>query len=69
MNLYPLFALIAFAYAALVWFIIIKKPKSMMKLGKVEMFQKMIGEKATDIFYYVFGAIAAGLGVFFLTLS
>ncbi|GAB5494113.1 MAG: hypothetical protein Phog2KO_43280 [Phototrophicaceae bacterium] len=69
MNLYPLFALIAFGYGAAVWFIIYKKPKSMMKIGKIEMFQNMIGEKATDIFYYVFGAVAVGLGVYFLTLA
>ncbi len=66
MNWYPLIALIAFAYAAATLFIIIKKPPSMMKLGKVEIFQKMIGEKGTDILYYAVAALAIGIGVWAL---
>lgn len=69
MNWYPLLALVAFAYAGLCWYIIYKKPPSLMKIGKVEMFQKMLGEKGADIFYYAWGAIAAGLGIYLLILA
>ncbi len=66
MQWYPLIALIAFAYAAATLFIIIKKPPSMMKLGKVEIFQKLIGKKGTDILYYAVSILAIGIGIWAL---
>ena len=69
MNFYPLLALVAFAYAGVVWFVVIKQPPKYMKLAKLEAFQNMMGKTAANIFYYVWGTIAAGLGIFFLTLA
>jgi hypothetical protein len=66
MNWYPIIALVAFLYAALTLYIIIKKPPSMMKLGKVEMMQRLIGNSGTEILYYVVSLVAIGIGIWAL---
>lgn len=67
MNWYPLLALVAFAYAGLVFYIVIKKPPKLMTIGKLAAFQKMLGERGADIFYYAWGAGAVAIGIFLLT--
>lgn len=66
MNWYPLIALLAFLYAAAVFYIVIKKPPSLMQLGKLQMFQKLLGERGADIFYYVWGLLAVAIGIWAL---
>lgn len=68
MNWNPLFALLAFGYAGLVFWLTIKKPEKLWNIGKIQAFVKVLGERGTDIFFYIFGAAAAALGVWLLTL-
>ena len=63
MNWNPLFALLAFAYAGLVFWLTIKKPEKLWGIGKIQAFVKILGEKGTDIFFYIIGVAAAALGV------
>lgn len=66
MNGLALLGLILILYSILVVFITIKKPKSIWEMGKIKMFIKLLGEKGTIIFFYVFAAIALGFGIWLL---
>jgi len=69
MNWYPLLGLFALAYAVLVTYLAAtKKPKSIWNMGKVQAFVKVLGEKGTVIFFYVWGIAFAALGVWLFTL-
>jgi UDP-N-acetylmuramyl pentapeptide phosphotransferase/UDP-N-acetylglucosamine-1-phosphate transferase len=69
MNWYPLLALVAFAYAALVIYLAqTKKPEAIWNMAKIQAFVKVLGERGTVIFFYVWGAIFAGLGIWLITL-
>ncbi|WP_312649377.1 hypothetical protein [Proteiniclasticum sp.] len=61
-----LLGLILIAYAAAVVFLTLKKPEQIWNMAKIRMFRKVLGEKGTDIFFYVFALIAAGLGIWLL---
>jgi hypothetical protein len=68
MNWYPLLALLAFAYAGLVFFLVVKKPPKLWGIGKIQAFVKVLGDKGTDIFFYVWGIAFIGLGIWLMTL-
>ena len=68
MNWYPLLGLLALAYAGLVFWMVIKKPEKLWSIGKIQTMVKLMGEKGTDIFLYVFGTAFAGLGIWLFTL-
>lgn len=68
MNLFPLLGLVLLAYAAFVIWIAIKKPEKVWKMGKIQAFVKVLGEKGTVIFFYVWAAIAAVVGVLCFTI-
>ena len=68
MNWYPLLALLAFAYTGLVFWLTIKKPVKLWSISKVQFFVKVLGERGTEIFFYVFGLAFTALGVWLLTL-
>ncbi len=68
MNWYPLLGLLALAYAGLVVFITLKKPEKLWKIGKIQAFVKVLGEKGTEIFFYVFAVIFLVLGIWLFTL-
>lgn len=55
--------LLAFVYAAFVVFVAMKKPEGIWKMAKIQAFVKVLGEKGTVIFFYVWGAIFVGLGI------
>ena len=63
MNINALLGIIAIAYAALVVWIALKKPTALWEMGKIKMFRKVLGEKGTVIFFYIWAAIALGLAV------
>lgn len=67
MNGMALLGLLALAYAVLVFLIAWKKPEKIWQMGKIQGFIKVLGEKGTVIFFYVWGAAAAVLGVWLLT--
>jgi len=66
MNWMPLLALLAFAYAAAVFYIAIKKPPRIMQLGKLKTIEKILGKTGMDIFFYIWGAAFVVLGVWLL---
>ncbi|MCP4361200.1 MAG: hypothetical protein GY796_24595 [Chloroflexi bacterium] len=69
MNWYPLLGLLALAYAAFVIYVAAtKKPESIWNMGKVQGFVKVLGEKGTVIFFFIWGIAFAALGVWLFTL-
>jgi hypothetical protein len=68
MNWYPLLGLLALAYAGLVIFITVKKPEKLWQIGKIQAFVKVLGERGTEIFFYVFAVIFLVLGIWLFTL-
>lgn len=68
MNWYPLLGLLALVYAALVVFLAIKKPEKLWKIGKIQAFIKVLGEKGTEIFFYVWALIFLAVGIWLFTL-
>lgn len=66
MNWNALWGVVLLAYAVLVVVLAITKPEAVWKMKKIRTFEKVLGEKGTVIFFYVFAAIAAGFGVWFL---
>lgn len=67
MNGYALLGILAFVYAGLVIFITFKKPPAIWNMGKIKAFEKVLGEKGTVIFFYIFGLLAVALGVWLMT--
>ena len=68
MNWFPLLGLLALVYAGVVFWMVIKKPEKLWSIGKVQTIIKVLGERGTDIFLYVFGVAFAALGVWLMTL-
>jgi len=66
MNGLALLGLFLILYAIVVVVLAIKKPKSIWEMGKIKAFIKVLGEKGTVIFFYVFAAIALGFGIWLL---
>jgi hypothetical protein len=68
MNIFPLLGLLAFAYAGLVVWITVKKPPKIWGMAKIKGFIKVMGEKGTVIFFYVWAVLAVILGIWLFTL-
>ena len=67
MNRLALLGILAFVYGGLVFFITFKKPEKIWNIGKIKGFRKVLGEKGTEIFFYMFGLLALALGVWLMT--
>ncbi|NLC54490.1 MAG: hypothetical protein GX769_01240 [Erysipelothrix sp.] len=67
MNTNALFGILALVYAGLVFFITYKKPKNIWGIAKIRGFEKVLGEKGTEIFFYAFGTLAVALGIWLMT--
>jgi hypothetical protein len=67
-NGYALLGILAFLYAGVVIGLTITKPKKIWSMGKIRAFEKVLGEKGTVIFFYVFAALAVALGIWLFTL-
>lgn len=63
----PLLGILAIVYAIMVFFIAIKKPEKLWNMKKIEIFKKVLGEKGTEIFFYIWGAGFIALGIWLLT--
>ena len=61
-----LLGLILIAYAGAVIFITVKKPEQIWNMAKIKLFRKMLGDRGTEIFFYLFALAAAGFGVWLL---
>ena len=68
MKGWALLGLVLIAYAAFVVYLNIKKPEKIWDMAKIRMFRKLLGEKGTVIFFYIFAAVALGFGIWLLTL-
>lgn len=55
--------LLAFIYAAAVVAIAAKKPPKIWEMKKIQTFVKVLGDKGTVIFFYIWAAIFVGLGI------
>ena len=66
MNGLALLGLFLILYAVVVVILAVKKPKSIWEMGKIQWFIKLLGDKGTVIFFYIFAAIALGFGIWLL---
>lgn len=53
-------------YALLIVVITVLKPKSIWEMKKIQFFIKVMGEKGTVIFFYVWALAAAAIGIWLL---
>jgi len=68
MNGWALLGILAIIYAIAVVYIAIKKPEKIWKMAKIQGFIKVLGEKGTVIFFYVWAVIFLGLGIWCLMI-
>jgi len=61
-----LLGLILILYAVVVVVLAVRKPESIWKMGKIQLFIKMLGDKGTVALFYVIAAVALGFGVWLL---
>jgi hypothetical protein len=66
MNGWALIGLLLIIYSVTVVFITVKKPGNIWEMAKIKMFRKVLGEKGSEIFFYIFAAIAAVIGIWLL---
>ena len=61
-----LIGLILLVYAGAVVYITLKKPEAIWNMAKIRMFQKILGDRSTEIFFYLFALASAGFGLWLL---
>lgn len=66
--MYRLLGLLAFVYAGFVMFVAFKKPPAIWNMKKIEGFKKVLGERGTVIFFYVWAVLFVVLGAWLFTL-
>lgn len=66
MNVLALLGILAIFYAAAVAWIAMKKPEKIWKMAKIQMFVKLMGDKGTVIFFYVWAVLFTVLGIWLL---
>ncbi|BEP29210.1 hypothetical protein [Helicovermis profundi] len=62
-----IWATLAIVYAALVVIIAVTKPEKIWNMKKIELFKKILGDKGTEIFFYIWALIFLVLGVWLFT--
>jgi len=55
-------------YAILVFWITLSKPEKIWNMGKIQAFVKILGSIGTQVFFYIVGAAALGVGIWLLTV-
>lgn len=68
MDGYALLGIVLFVYAGFVFFITVKKPAKIWDIAKIRGFRKVLGEKGTEIFFYIWGILAIAVGIWMFTL-
>lgn len=66
MDGWALLGLLLIIYSAAVFYITVKKPESIWNMAKIKMFIKLLGEKGTEIVFYVFAVAALVIGIWLL---
>ena len=64
-----LWGILAIVYALMVVLIAVMKPEKIWNMKKIELFKKFLGDKGTEIFFYIWALIFLILGVWLLTLG
>lgn len=59
-------AIVSIVYAAAVIVLAITKPAAIWNMKKIQMFEKILGVKGTEIFFYIWALIFLVLGVWLL---
>ena len=62
-----IWGVLAVLYAAAVVVIAITKPEKIWNMKKIELFKKWLGEKGTEVFFYVWAVIFLALGIWLFT--
>lgn len=62
-----LWAILAILYAAVVVVIAVVKPAIIWNMKKIQWFKKVLGEKGTEIFFYIWAFLFLVLGVWLFT--
>lgn len=62
-----IWAIVAILYAAMVVVLAVTKPEAVWKMKKIQMFEKVLGEKGTEIFFYIWALLFLILGIWLLT--
>ncbi|BES66114.1 hypothetical protein SANA_25530 [Gottschalkiaceae bacterium SANA] len=60
-------AILAIVYAVIVVILAVLKPEAVWKIKKIQWFEKVLGEKGTEIFFYIWALLFLVLGVWLLT--
>lgn len=60
-------AIVLIIYAAMVIVLAVLKPAAVWKMKKIQLFEKYLGARGTEIFFYVWALIFLALGVWLLT--
>ena len=60
-------AILAILYAVMVVILAVLKPEVIWKMKKIQWFEKVLGEKGTEIFFYIWALIFLVLGVWLFT--
>ncbi|MBF7097147.1 hypothetical protein [Alkalibacter mobilis] len=61
-----LLGLFLIIYSFAVVALTVKKPKSIWEMAKIRMFRKILGEKGTVIFFYIFSIVAFAAGIWLM---
>ncbi len=59
--------ILAIVYALAVVVIAVVKPEKIWNMKKIELFKKVMGEKGTEIFFYVWALVFLVLGIWLIT--
>ncbi len=66
MNGLALLGIVLIVYSAAVFYITFKKPEAIWNMSKIKLFRKFLGEKGTEIFFYLFAVAALGIGIWLM---
>lgn len=62
-----IWGIVAIIYAVAVVVIAVMKPEKIWRMKKIEMFIKVLGDRGTEIFFYIWALLFLFLGVWLLT--
>ena len=63
---WALLGLFLILYAVLIVYITVKKPTAIWEMAKIKFFIKILGERGTVVFFYIFALIAGVVGIWLL---
>jgi hypothetical protein len=67
LNVRAFIGVLLLFYGALVVFLTLNKPKVIWNMKKIKLFEKLLGERGTVVFFYVFAAVSIVAGIWLLS--